>query len=445
MFPARYKNILRVISGVCYLHALVGGSNAEQQQRVTGVAEVLIWLGNSSVISTEFLDQAKIALGSEIAVDIREIEPLNTPDSTSDTNLTVSFSGILGSVTAIPACLSNELTGGTPTLLLPGDLTWSLLPVQLQLFLRILNGVSLVASIFCIVTYLLFPELRNTHGKNVLSLVFTVAVNQVVAAGYIPLQTSNVPLCIFIATMLYYVVITPNYWWTSVAIYLAWYLGRSGIHRMDEGIGERFFIILSLFGWGVPLILSMLSLIMHVSGLPVYNTAEFCWINQGWPAIMISVQTFTPFAVDCCLFVLVVYRLSKARKNSEKLHEGRNSAKDGAQRWQLTLKMTAVFGVFWVPSWIFYFWFLAVPSVGTAIATQLLGQLVPFALPMVLCCNRRVLRLWRKTLTPLSFRLSSAPHTQLIGGSRGHGNGSQRPDNYKVAVSSVEIELKDCK
>ncbi|XP_041465564.1 uncharacterized protein LOC121416154 [Lytechinus variegatus] len=308
------------------------------------------------------------------------------------------------------SCL--DLSISPPIIPISGDQTWDKLPNWLKVCLRILNGISLCTLLFCLLTFAMFKELRNAHSKNVLCLVVATLLSLFYTSGYIPLQTDNPGLCVLIATLIYFFVLVPNYWWTAVAIFLAWTLGRKGIHRMEEISGTRFFTLLSLFGWGLPLIFSLIPIFLFMRGIKVYDIDEYCWITNGWPILVLTAQSFIPFLIDCILFGLVIYRLRETRHNLASMDStGKN--RRIADR-QLTIKMMAIFGVFWLPSWIFFVAFLIHPISSLAIIAQVLNQLSTFILPIVLCCNKRVAALWKAKLAPLRDRLSSSTNSTTI-------------------------------
>ena len=227
--------------------------------------------------------------------------------------------------------------GGPPILTLEGDPTWELLPEWLQVCLRVLNGIAFASLLICLVTFAVFRELRNAYGRNALSLVVAIMASLFYSSGYIPLDTDDPQLCVFVGTLLYYFAVLPSYWWTAVAIFLAWTLGRRGIHRMESSSGTGFFLLLSLFGWGVPLILTVLMLILHVSGVQVFNITDHCWISSGWPVLVVTVETLVPFIVDCVLFCLVVFRLRQTRREMKTLNKTKSS--NSANDRQLTIKV----------------------------------------------------------------------------------------------------------
>ncbi|XP_001180614.3 uncharacterized protein LOC752929 [Strongylocentrotus purpuratus] len=351
-------------------------------------------------------------------------------------------------VYTLPYSLNCLTTIAAPPIIpLRGDQTWDKLPDWLKVCLQILNGVSLAALLFCLFTFVMFKELRNTYGKNVMSLVVAGLLSLCYTSGYIPLETDNPQLCVFIATLIYYFVLVPNYWWTAVAIFLAWTLGRKGIHRMDDVSGSRFFLLLSLFGWGLPLIFSLLAVFLHIGGIKIYDIDEYCWIIDGWPTYLITTQSFIPFLVDCVLFVLVVYRLRATRLDVASMDSGGNNRRRNER--QLTIKMAAIFGVLWLPSWIFYVAFLFRPITSLAIIAQLLNQLSTFILPIVLCCNKRVATLWKAKFAPLRDHLSSLTHSTSLTDSHNTQTHSVKDKAFNHSdeppVDGNDIQLRDIK
>ena len=248
------------------------------------------------------------------------------------------------------SCFDDYIIFMVPAIIHEGDLTFESLPTWLVTCLKVLSGLSIAADLFCFITYAIFSELRNAHGKNVLSLLTAVMISGVLSAGYIPLESTNPQLCVFLAGLLYYFVLAPNFWWMSVAIFLAWTFGRRGIHLMDRSSGHRIFLLLSLLGWCLPLIFTLISLFLHIGGLGVFG--EYCWVRPGWPTYLMALETFIPLLVDCCLFVLVTSRLRTARRELESFNkeQPRPASQNGKAHTSarmtdhaLTIKVTVLF------------------------------------------------------------------------------------------------------
>ena len=225
-----------------------------------------------------------------------------------------------------------------PIILLIGDSSWELVPDWLKVVLRVTNGIALASLVVCLVTFAVFRELRNAYGQIALSLVIALMASLVFRSGYFTLEFENVDVCVFIGTLLYYLVVVPGYWWTAIAIFLAWTLGRRGIHRVENS-GTKLFLLLSLFGWGVPFILTILMLVIHVSGVQVFDIHEHCWISSGWPVYAVTIETLVPFILDCILFCLVIFRLRKTRHELKTQTETRYPHRDDRR---LTIKVNDV-------------------------------------------------------------------------------------------------------
>ena len=216
--------------------------------------------------------------------------------------------------------ITGTRAGGPPITHLYGDQTWMKLPAWLRKCLKILNGLAILTTFSGVLTYSVFRDLRNPHGKNVLSLLSAVLASLLFTSGFIPLKTDNEKVCIFIGLLRYYVVLVPNYWWMAVTIFLARSLGRRGIHQRQTSSGNRFFLLLSLLGWGVPFLFTMLALFLQTVNVRVFATADSqCWIDRGWPSYLLTAEMLAPFVVECTLFVLVLHRLRQSRKELKDL------------------------------------------------------------------------------------------------------------------------------
>ena len=109
--------------------------------------------------------------------------------------------------------------------------------------------------------------------------------------------------------------------------------------------------------------------------------------------------------------------------------------------------MAAIFGVFWLPSWIIYVAFLFKPISSLAIIAQLLNQLSTFILPIVLCCNHRVAVMWKVKFAPLRDRLSSVTHSTTFTDSHSSQKdlapGKICIDRNEPPLDAKEIQLRD--
>ena len=113
--------------------------------------------------------------------------------------------------------------------------------------------------------------------------------------------------------------------------------------------------------------------------------------------------------------------------------------------------MTAIFGVLWLPCWIFYILYFIAPIRIFADLTYVLNQLSVFSLVLVLCCNQRVAGLWKARLARLGQMISRMALSTTNTGSPGsHPNGENirqaadqihKADNEHVHLQCKEIEL----
>lgn len=117
----------------------------------------------------------------------------------------------------------------------------------------------MLLSVPClIVTFLVYgliPELRNLHGKNLMSYVLCLAVAYT-SMSIVYLQTQSLGdhwLCMFLGYIAYTAFVC-SFFWLNVLCFDIWWTFR-GVISVAKNSQRRKFIYYSLYAWGCPLLI----------------------------------------------------------------------------------------------------------------------------------------------------------------------------------------------
>ena len=100
-------------------------------------------------------------------------------------------------------------------------------PVSLQIFTSIGCIVSMVSIVFLLITYTLFPELRNLPGKIIINLALSLLLYQ--SVFFSAVRTPNQERCVVVAVLLHFFVLS-SFTWMNVMAY--------DVHRIFTASGR---------------------------------------------------------------------------------------------------------------------------------------------------------------------------------------------------------------
>ena len=146
------------------------------------------------------------------------------------------------------------------------------------------NSISVLSSLFAIITLLEFKELRNLPGKIYINLLFWLFLANLVLL--IDGTTSNKAVCFIIAILLHLSWLSIFFWTNSLAIDLTRTFrtkASSYVHRVE---GSYEFVFYCVYSWTVPLaiiIACVASHFMAISDGGIYDLEMSCWLRPGQP------------------------------------------------------------------------------------------------------------------------------------------------------------------
>ncbi|KAL9901376.1 G-protein coupled receptor Mth2-like isoform 3-T3 [Glossina fuscipes fuscipes] len=226
---------------------------------------------------------------------------------------------------------------------------------------NIAMAISVPFIILTILVYAFLPELRNLHGKCLISYLTSLAI------GYSLLCTVTLTHAIFppISCSLLgysaYFFLMAVFFWLSIISYDLWQNFRfTGSKRLTQ---RKRFLMYSLYAWGGPLILTVCVIIAQASNLE--NSLkpgigdEYCWLKtDDWSAmiyffginlVIIIVNVFM-FVFTMTKIIQIQKELQRALDKEEKTRHLRTHRNNVA----LFLRLFIIMGISWLLDIISY-------------------------------------------------------------------------------------------
>ncbi|XP_038049132.1 uncharacterized protein LOC119722841 [Patiria miniata] len=262
-------------------------------------------------------------------------------------------------------------------------------------------SLSLVALAATVVTYCVFPVLRNIHGLTVMSMSVAIFVGQFLLLVGVN-QTESSIVCSAVAIVAHYAWLAAFAWMTA----MAWDLMRtfsSTVSRAHGSACGRAFLRLSLFGWFSPFIVLIPCLVVNFCDCTdltfSYGRPEtkICWITDE-AAILVTFGL--PIVLSLCantvFFSLTVKAIRATKKASSMVNEDKNKRKETTRELLIYVKISSVMGFAWIIGFIALatdisvLWFLFIIS----------GALQGVFIFTSFAFNSRIRGMWRKKFRP---------------------------------------------
>ncbi|XP_077976980.1 adhesion G-protein coupled receptor G2-like [Glandiceps talaboti] len=210
-------------------------------------------------------------------------------------------------------------------------------------------GISLLALTVTIVTLVFFRKRKNKSTKILLNLccaLFMVLVMFLIGSFFVDFAPIIPEVCIAIAILLHYFLLAVMAWMALEAIQM--YLLLVKVFKIYY---RHFMLKFSLIGWGIPLVIVVITIAVDVDNYGHYNT--ICWLSRyaflgAFLAPMCLVLIF-----NTVIFCLVIYQIC-----------GLNSkALTANERFTITAQLRAAVGFMVL---LGLTWILAIFAIGDA-------------------------------------------------------------------------------
>ncbi|XP_037811115.1 G-protein coupled receptor Mth2-like isoform X1 [Lucilia sericata] len=247
------------------------------------------------------------------------------------------------------------------------DGTWVLnpmncpIPNEATLSNRINNIAMAISVPFIVLTifvYLFIPELRNLHGKCLISYLTSLAV------GYSVLSTitlSEVIFANFVCSSLGYIgyfSFMAAFFWLSVISFDLWQNFRiTGPIRIGQ---RKRFIMYSTYAWGVPFCLTCIVMIIQNSDMdPYYKPGigdDYCWLKTNdWSAMIYFFGiNLIIILLDTAFFIMTLHKILIIQREIKKvtMNDGGNDKSRNLRLHKnnvgLFLRLLLIMGITWL-------------------------------------------------------------------------------------------------
>ncbi|XP_038052460.1 uncharacterized protein LOC119725171 [Patiria miniata] len=263
--------------------------------------------------------------------------------------------------------------------------------------------ISMLALVASFVTYVEFPSLRNLPGQCVMSLIVAVFSTQLLLLMTDDDMARSVSeaACTTLAILVHYVCLSTFSWTNALAFYLSRTLGPGAKPAAASQLRHSF-LYFSLFGWGGPLIIVFICVILHlVSMETIYGVSE---ANGGIRSCSITdtIVEIVGFVVPICvslvanavLFVKILMGFTFRRAPSANVcsKEGRSSRKRRDAFISVKIGFLLAF------TWIFGFLATAFESIVLLYIFCIMTSLQGVYIFLAFTFTQQVRALWREKL-----------------------------------------------
>ncbi|KAL4233527.1 synapse assembly [Mactra antiquata] len=269
--------------------------------------------------------------------------------------------------------------------------------------------ISIISLSITIIIYIIFSELLNIPGKNLVSLCVSLLLAQLLFL-LSPKVSHYVIACQIFAVLMHYFFLAAFSWMNVIAFDLLMTFSNTfGVgHRTRSS--KKKFITYSIYSWCVPLIVVLSAVIVDYSiesdiikeFKPLYGQVG-CWISSKYALLLFFVGPLALLKLfDFIAFGIIVYHITKAKKQGAMARNENNSC-----TFFIHVKLSLVMGLTWVFAFIANFggtsilWYLFI------ILNTLQGLFIAFSF----VCTRKVFRLIKSRYSLVTSMKSSHSHS----------------------------------
>ncbi|XP_041483074.1 G-protein coupled receptor Mth2-like [Lytechinus variegatus] len=283
-------------------------------------------------------------------------------------------------------------------------------PVNVQLiYSHVLFAVSTLCLVLLVGTYLIFSELRNFQGCAILTFAVTLLISQICLQYVAPYARRTTALCQGVAVLAHFTLLCAFAWMTLLAfdLYRSFKGTQTRTHHSPNSRLKRY-ARYSLVGWGIPLLLVIVSLGLHFTENDIfpleYGSGRNCWVYPVLANIILFISPIVlSLVANVVLFILTVINICRTTKMTRSALQQDRSHRHVISELLIYFKISCLMGFSWL--------FGLVAALGTTPAlwyifitvNGLQGISVFFSFGL----NARVRKLWRKGMAPAKSGSSS--------------------------------------
>ena len=290
-----------------------------------------------------------------------ELVPLNDTGYTKLSNRTVLVDGIVKEIL--------HYRDGIPLICPNNNNTFFSYPVGFLELTYVGCSLSVIGSALILITYGLFKELRSLPSKILMNLAFAnLWTNLLLLIGGPLTQAFPITqLCTAVAILLHFFFLVQFAWMSVMSFDVVRKFNQARKLTVDSKHTElRLLVIYAFVGWGVPLLISTVSLIINftTAGLVLYGVLAdgslgFCWINHLESAVITFVVPLVlSLSFHLVMFIVATFYICMAARSQAKLER-----KGGTPLFHLNIAIFCTTGLTWIfgfiailagTSWVWY-------------------------------------------------------------------------------------------
>lgn len=213
-------------------------------------------------------------------------------------------------------------------------------------------SLSVAGSFFLLLTYSLFKDLRTLPGLLLMSLSLSFLIGDLLillgsSIASISLAQSTRAPCIAVAILLHYFFLA-RFCWTNVIAFemlRTFTAALKLLPALSNQSKKILFVIYSLIGWGVPLVIVLLSVIVNFTTEDLIGYGvETCWINDVYSAVIVFVAPLTlSLLFNLLSFILIITNICKSSVNMQS-----KTGKKNQFKIRLYVAVFSVMGLTWI-------------------------------------------------------------------------------------------------
>ncbi|XP_074593691.1 uncharacterized protein LOC141849322 [Brevipalpus obovatus] len=273
-------------------------------------------------------------------------------------------------------------------------------------------GVSIVALICHILSFILVKEVRNLSGQNLLCLSITLVIAY---SSFILMQLGFVQrikqLCVVVGFMVFFFFLASMAWMNVIALDILRTLRLATVElRVTHGSQKMRFWLYSAYAWSLSIVIFILALIADVTPnlfpeeyQPGFGNSGPCWFSHRKALILFfAAPVGLIMCVNLTAFIFSAFMLKRTTTKTSSLKNSRFTGVDH----KLYLKLLLLMGLTWISGYVassadsIYLWYLFI----VLNTTQGLFIFIAFS------CKRRVARNMRKTIGQFSESVTKSTH-----------------------------------
>lgn len=274
--------------------------------------------------------------------------------------------------------------------------------------------VSITASLLTLFVYILFPQLLNVPGKNLVCLTISLIISQTLFL-VAPLVAHKQTVCAAMAVLMHYSFLCAFCWMNIIAFDLWTTFSHKLLLQRHKITRSKRFYFYSAYAWGLPIIIVSVAVILNYVSTggkdaelfqPKYGRSV-CWITTKYALLLFFVGPLAIFKLfDFVLFVFTAYHIYKAKKQGAFARK-----KSSAGTFCINVRLSLVMGLTWAFAFVanftnnFVMWYLFI------IFNTLQGLFIALSF----LCTRRVVKLFREKYNSFTSEANTTKMTALSG------------------------------